>query len=152
MQCLCHCSSMFMGKVLCCPRDLVSRPSVVVGVVREGYSRWRLGGKRFARICRNRGKRCVRDLFVKDLCGANSFPAECRRAREHVTRCDVLREFARPFTGGGRLKSHRQVQSFVGRLDQRPGFSIAPPSAKHGHAYHGLFSRTIIMHLQFLQI
>ena len=69
------------GKVLCHPRDLISQPLVIVGVVQEGYAHWRLGGKSVARIYEKRGKRCVRDLLVKDLYRSNSFPAECRRAR-----------------------------------------------------------------------
>ena len=32
-------------KALCCPRDLVSQRLVVVGVVKEGYTHWRLGGR-----------------------------------------------------------------------------------------------------------
>ena len=71
---------MFMGKVLCHPRDLVSQPSVLASIVPEGYARWGLGGKRFTRICEKQGS-VVRDLPIKDLCGANSFHAECCEAR-----------------------------------------------------------------------
>ena len=117
--------------MLCRPRDLVSQPLVIVGVVQEGYGHWRLGRKRVARICKKMGKRCVRDLLVKNLCGANSFLVECHHARatyHEVCRAALVHAFHWRWaaqTSSLNTVVHRSVRSTTGGLHCAPQRNMA---------------------------
>ena len=87
------------------------------------------------------GKRCTRSTCKRSL-WCQFLSCRVLRSKSDISRGVPCCVSSRPFTGGRRLKPRRQAQSFIGRSVQRPGVSIARPSAEHGHAYHGLFSRT----------
>ena len=115
-----------LSRYRCCPREVRS------------VATW---GKEVDTDLQKKGNRCTRSACKRSL-WCQFLSCGVLRSKSDISRGVPCCVSSRPFTGGRRLKPRRQAQSFVGRSDQRPGVSIARPSAEHGHAYHGLFSRT----------
>ena len=95
------------GKALCRPRDLVSQPLVVVGVVKERYVHWRLGGRELRGSGKKGGKHCARDLRVTDLCQSQSFPCRVPSSNSKTSRgapCRMSSVYISLAAGGRWLK------------------------------------------------